>query len=207
MKKRFFLLVIGVVLICGLLGGATYAYFSDQATNSNNTFTAGTLDINVDRNLGDPIPGPMFYTVRSDGSFSDPTWPDHATGLWYPSREETRQLIVTNTGTIHFRVRGFEAVLTGIGDPAVADEFADEMNVKIYVSNDPSIVLYNGSLAALLTGEQVINPESIRPFVGAQPSANLHLSFSVKMHEDAGNNLQGVLPLVSFNVFAEQIVP
>lgn len=204
MKKRVLLLSLAVILLCGLVGGATYALFSDQATNSNNTFAAGTVKVNADRNLGDPVPGPMFYTTRDEGNFNDPTWlVDHATGLWYPGKSETRQLIIKNDGTLHFRIRGLSAALTGISDPAIATQFAGEMNVKIYVSNDANSVLYNGSLATLLTGEQtVLHPPG--PFIGV--GANEHLSFQVTM-TDTGypqNNLQGITPLVAFNVFVEQ---
>lgn len=40
------LLTIMVVAIVAV--GATGAYFSDQVTSTGNTFTAGTLELNVD---------------------------------------------------------------------------------------------------------------------------------------------------------------
>jgi predicted ribosomally synthesized peptide with SipW-like signal peptide len=37
-----------IVLVCALIGGGVYAYFSDIETSTGNTFTAGTLDLNLD---------------------------------------------------------------------------------------------------------------------------------------------------------------
>lgn len=38
-----------VFLVAALVGGATFAIFTDSATNENNTFAAGTLDISLDK--------------------------------------------------------------------------------------------------------------------------------------------------------------
>jgi len=46
MKNILKSLVI-VVAVAAVAGGATWAYFTDQAKNTNNTFAAGTLDISV----------------------------------------------------------------------------------------------------------------------------------------------------------------
>lgn len=47
MKKILGLIVVALLVI-GLVGGGTYAYFSDVETSEDNTFTAGTLDLSVD---------------------------------------------------------------------------------------------------------------------------------------------------------------
>src|SRR4030042_975249 len=46
--KKIVGLSIAVLLIIGLVGGATYAYFSDTESSTNNALTAGTLDLNID---------------------------------------------------------------------------------------------------------------------------------------------------------------
>jgi spore coat-associated protein N len=46
--KKIVGLSIAVLLIIGLVGGATYAYFSDTESSTDNTLTAGTLDLNID---------------------------------------------------------------------------------------------------------------------------------------------------------------
>jgi len=46
MKRRLMLSFLVIGLVSALVGGATFAYFTDSATNAENTFTAGTVDIN-----------------------------------------------------------------------------------------------------------------------------------------------------------------
>jgi spore coat-associated protein N len=45
--KRIAGLSIAVLLIIGLVGAGTYAYFTDTESSTNNTLTAGTLDLNI----------------------------------------------------------------------------------------------------------------------------------------------------------------
>jgi predicted ribosomally synthesized peptide with SipW-like signal peptide len=44
--KKIFALSISALLIMGLVGGGTWAFFTDTATSAGNTWTAGTLVLN-----------------------------------------------------------------------------------------------------------------------------------------------------------------
>lgn len=63
--KKILLASIGMALVAFLIGGGTYAYFSDVETATNNNFTAGTLNLQVGDNdpctenvsIGDLAPG------------------------------------------------------------------------------------------------------------------------------------------------------
>jgi len=46
--KKILGLAIAAILIITLVGGGTWAYFSDTESSTNNSLTAGTLDLNVD---------------------------------------------------------------------------------------------------------------------------------------------------------------
>lgn len=46
--KKIFGLTLAALLITGIIGGATFAYFSDTESSTGNTLTAGTLDLNID---------------------------------------------------------------------------------------------------------------------------------------------------------------
>ena len=46
--KKILGLTVAALLVIGLVGGGTWAYFSDTETVSSNTFTAGTLDLDLD---------------------------------------------------------------------------------------------------------------------------------------------------------------
>ena len=46
--KRILISLMTIALVSALIGGGIYAYFSDVETSTGNTFTAGTLDLNLD---------------------------------------------------------------------------------------------------------------------------------------------------------------
>ena len=46
--KKFLFSLITVLLMVGMVTGATTAYFSDTETSTGNTFATGTLDLNLD---------------------------------------------------------------------------------------------------------------------------------------------------------------
>jgi len=45
--KKILGLTIAALLTIGIIGGGTFAYFSDTETSVSNTLTAGTLDLNI----------------------------------------------------------------------------------------------------------------------------------------------------------------
>jgi len=46
--KKILISLMAIALVVGLVGAGTVAYFSDTETSTGNTFTAGTLDLNLD---------------------------------------------------------------------------------------------------------------------------------------------------------------
>ena len=47
-------LTVAALLVVGLVGGGTWAYFSDTEVGTDNVFTAGTLDLEIDSTT--PLP-------------------------------------------------------------------------------------------------------------------------------------------------------
>ena len=47
MKRKIVVSFLMMALVCALVGGATFAMFTDQSTNAVNTFSAGTVDVNA----------------------------------------------------------------------------------------------------------------------------------------------------------------
>ena len=47
MNKSILLSILSIFAVVGLVGGLTYAYFSDTGTSSGNTFSTGTLDLRL----------------------------------------------------------------------------------------------------------------------------------------------------------------
>lgn len=201
MKKRIAISVMLVVTASLLIGGATFAVFSDSAVNQNNTFTAGTVDIAAKRDLGDPIPGPMFYTTASEGLMPGQSMVLNPTGSWYPGKSATRTLVVENTGTLNAQLTKISANLHNIADPAVAAEFANELYLRIVNRNNSQQVFFEGYLRELLAGP--VNMLVNAPLL--YPGGTVYMDFMATLDLDAGNNLQGLVPKVDFYVHAEQL--
>lgn len=83
MKKILFSLM-AIVLAVGIVGAGAFAYFSDVETSSGNTFTAGTLDMQI--------------------ANSNPTWSDGVIATWQsplnwaPGEVVTATLSLRNIG-------------------------------------------------------------------------------------------------------------
>lgn len=130
MKKKLALIISVVVLAALAIGGTTYALFTDDAINKNNTFVAGTVDIDSYRGGADYIPGPMFYTTPEEGA--SPQDPVNfkgikPTGLWAPGDMHIRSLVVYNKGSL-------DAVLNQVKADISGDDsnIAEEMHVTIF---------------------------------------------------------------------------
>jgi len=152
MKKRILLSTMIVMLACLVVGGATYATFTDAASNNGNTFVAGTLNIDSYRDGFDTIPGPMFYTTPSEGATpTSPSYPGlKPTGLWAPGDTNIRSLIVYNAGSL-------DAVLNQVKVETIADptEMAGQMNVAVYKILPK--YLPNGTPFAPLPGDDTLD--------------------------------------------------
>jgi len=207
-QRKIIITTITVMLFAALAGGATMALFTDVATNANNSFRAGTVDIAADRDLGDPIPGPMFYTTIAEGQPPGQPPPFHPTGLWWPGRTVVRNLDVRNLGSLQVRINRVSAQIVsinGVAPPsALATSFANNMNVEIFVAGHPGKVLYEGSLAKLLAPQTTVHKPVIAPLVVGGWPPMVQLAYEVTMSSTAGNDLQGIVPIVSFSVYAEQ---
>jgi spore coat-associated protein N len=77
LKKKIGAAMMTTAMGAALIGGGTFAIFTDSASNTNNTFTAGTLDINVGSetvfsgtidNLAPGDTGSQTFEVTNDGS-------------------------------------------------------------------------------------------------------------------------------------------
>lgn len=90
MKSRMFMSFLVIALAAALVGGATMAWFTSTATNEGNTFSAGTLEVALQDDSGDPWQGPAY-----DVAGIAPGW---------SGGEST--FVVKNTGTLALKYRG-----------------------------------------------------------------------------------------------------
>ena len=70
--KKIFGLTVAALLVMGLVGGGTWAYFSDPETSTGNTLTAGTLNLQV--GAADPITESFTLTDKVPGDSDSIEW-------------------------------------------------------------------------------------------------------------------------------------
>lgn len=210
-------------LAMALVGGATFALFTDSDSNDGNTFSAGTVEIAVQRNASEPTPGPMFYTTTEEGMGD--TWqtdennaaPGNAHGLWKPGDSHSAEMTVFNKGSLSAKITHLGAEISGdpdfINDTAAKAEFSKYLNVKIErLENGSSdqkvyITLFEGALSQLLAEGGAKNFEADPKVIAGAHSGNIssqHLLFTCSLSKDAGDALQGKKPVVSFYLIAQQ---
>ena len=104
--SKILLSLMTIALVGALVGGGIYAYFNDTETSTGNTFTAGTLDLNLD--------GGNTNVVKFNVSDASPG--SNGGGTW----------TVTNAGTIDgYLDLETVGITEGIGtttDPELVDE-------------------------------------------------------------------------------------
>ncbi len=84
--KKILGLTVAALMVMGLVGGGTWAYFSDTETSSGNTLVSGTLDVGLDNTDNDSA----TTSITS-------TW---ATSNWAPGTTKDATLYINNDGTI-----------------------------------------------------------------------------------------------------------
>ncbi len=125
MKKKLLAIIpAGVMAASLLIGGATYALFTDSATNTGNTFTAGTLTMSTSRD-DIPMAGPMFYTNDNTNGWS-------GTGLWAPGDSHTRGLFVRNTGSLDGKLATVSAIAEGSGTQYSSFESQADVTIAVF---------------------------------------------------------------------------
>ncbi|MCW3490440.1 CalY family protein [Dethiobacter alkaliphilus] len=200
--KKYILLATVLLLISALVGGATLAVFTDGTTNTSQVFSTGTVAVDVERDLGDPVPGPMFYSFKSQGAVEGQDVDDilNPTGLWAPGDTHTRLLHVINTGSLAFRISGLSAEIYNVTDEE-AEEFAEHMNVRVYYNIPGEPVLYEGPLADYLAApvDCIVRPQA------SSTGSIIHIAFEASLDIDAGDIIQGTEPMVDFFVYVEQV--
>jgi spore coat-associated protein N len=71
MKKKVVLSLMLILVAASVIGGSAFAAFSDRETSTNNTFTAGTLDLKT--NDADGVTQTLYATSMKPGQSIGPT--------------------------------------------------------------------------------------------------------------------------------------
>lgn len=193
MKRMWILAVAFVVMAAVGGGGLTLALFSAQSPASDIDFVAGSVSIDAQRDMGDGIPGPMFYIDSGSGG-TPPT--NNATGLWAPGDEHHRILMVENDGSLDAKLTHVRAALQ-----SGSMYLAEKLNVVITTDPGGANVVATGKLSDFINADQAFIGGPIEALVA--DVVNLH--FFVELPLDADNSYQGLSTVVTFTVHAVQL--
>jgi len=106
-----------IIAVAAVAVGATTAYFTSSDTTSNNTFTAGTLEISLDQTMQTISP------VISN---------------WAPGQETSVRFNVDNTGSLPVHLRAF--ALGSWNEAALDDDMVKVIKAEYYKESSSSWV-------------------------------------------------------------------
>ena len=173
---------LGLGVVVGFGAISTSAYWTDQATVSGGSFTAGRLDIKV----GDPAVDndPAAFTTA------------FALSNMVPGSSKDAALKVTNSGSVAFT---FTVTGSATNSGAGTDQMGSALRIAVYPSSN----------AGACTGTAIVSnvaPNAVsiaRPALN--PSAATDLCFRATLPTDASAALQGQTTKVTFTLLATQV--
>jgi predicted ribosomally synthesized peptide with SipW-like signal peptide len=133
--KKIFGLTVAALLVMGLVGGGTWAYFSDPENSTGNTLTAGTLNLQV--GAADPITESFTLTDKVPGDSDSIEWQVQNTGdvdVGYLDIAFTN--IVDNENTVQE---------PETGDDATSGELAEALYLTIYLDKNDNDTYDSGT--------------------------------------------------------------
>lgn len=130
MKRAVVISLLLISVAAGLVGLGTFAYFSDTASSTSNTFNSGTINVKVSNNALDP----------------SPTWADNNSATWTMSNMKPGDIVdaklwAKNTGSIDVVALLSKISLTGplaTCTPNVNCGLADKIDMLEY-NDDTSV--------------------------------------------------------------------
>ena len=161
MRSKIFMSMMMIALVAALVGGATFALFTDATTNDNNTFAAGTVKIiaggqvysdTVD--ISNIAPGDVIsgsFDVENNGSLK----------LWY-------NVTQTASGPLFSGATPAEVALTDPGWKELAPGATATVNytVTLPLETNDDYQGATGTLSFTVDAEQFDNnpnPENVNP--------------------------------------------
>lgn len=203
-KKKLGLGMASAVLGLSLVGGGTFAYFSDEAT-IHNGFAAGTLDLDI-------------------GSYPGTQWPvNFDLKDIRPGDTYERQWVLNNTGSLKIQDTYLAFAKVDVQDPLGAggdhDAFLDSLVVNYFVDADNGDYLLLNSqditlkeaIAGQFSGK--IKPQYITPDgklnltpagIASGDDIRFRMMITFKETNTAQNEFQGMTAKVNFNFDARQ---
>ncbi|MEW5954273.1 MAG: TasA family protein [Bacillota bacterium] len=187
MKSRLLVSLMVIAMAAALIGGATMAWFTDEATSPEQTFTAGTLLIDLEQEDF------ASNTVNLD--------------ILNPGDEFKFEYEVINDGTKRFIYKVVFCWQDILG--RTLSDFGDRSTFGTEPLSDVLIFTIKDGSGAILTSGTLENETSPLAFEVGQlnPENSDNYTIEVKFPTTAGNEYQGSKMKAAFVVMAKQIHP
>ena len=195
-----------ITAVAALAIGGTVAYFSDTETSTGNTFSTGTISINVNDGewenqapytLQDMKPGYTDYikfTINNDGSNPANVW---------------KRLSNMITSEIPGLIRGGTASATPVG---LDDVIVYDLSVKVYANNDSNSPIWFQTIYTDSDGKTLhdvygsLNDQDRGVLLGMIPAGGrMDVVQSYHMKDEAENEYQGKTMNFDMKLYAEQL--
>ena len=125
--KKILGLAVAALLIMGLVGGGTWAYFSDTETTSSNVLTAGTIDLEFDSGVTTPF---SLGPVKPGDNVS-------AAVNWELENQGTIDgYLYITFGSLTKGENGFEDAETAVGDSDADGELGERVKIAVWIDTD-----------------------------------------------------------------------
>lgn len=207
--RKILALSVAALLVMGLVGGGTWAYFSDTESSNSNTLAAGTLDLNWDG--GDDTGAYVFQISSANG---------------YPGNSGSEFKLIKNVGSFAGELDVAVSAITNTESTGSTEYVADSINgsygelggnatMRIWIdkgkdgafTDGTDIVLLSGgttstAAATYATASATINSYDSKTFnsvIAAMGSTDEHRFYiDWEIPTATGNEVQG--DSVSFNL-------
>ena len=152
--KKIFLSLAVIAVVATVAVGATRAYFSDTATSTGNTFSAGTLDLKLTNNGEE-----TDWDNKVSNTWVSPT-------NWAPGQEVTATIHMTNIGSIdsHHVYFGFNSPTNSGGtnganlmDKIIVTKLTERYNDKTTSDQTAALASQIGDRAMPLTLKELVD--------------------------------------------------
>lgn len=182
MKKRFILLTVTFILVTAATIAITYAYFTAQRTTSDNTFTVGTLSIDLTQNNMASI-SPVI-------------------GNWLPGDETEVKFEVKNTSNVPVNLATY--TVGSWGDPALSDTIVKVTELDYWDGSDWKKIKSNATSG--LSGVVYFSPTgSTTNIYDVAAGESVNFQLKIIFDKTAGDEYQGKTYTASVNVAARQL--
>jgi spore coat-associated protein N len=191
LNKQIALSAVSIFAALALMGGAAYAFFSDTATSTGNTFSSGTLAIQLD---DENEAGPLDTVTASIGT--------GVSAPLVPGGTVSGFISMHNSGTINIAEVKLSATQTTPSTPDLAGVLSITSAV---IASDSTCTTGNFDITSSFTTLAALNSTGVdMPNSSLAVNETKYLCLTLTMDSNANNDYQGKTIVETFTFEGHQ---